>query len=254
MSRARFGCVAGIVSPGVTSGGPGQALSDLGGKPLIQRVVERTRAATLIDDVVVLASEDPDDDELVAYLATSGIPHRRVPSGDALGAYLGLVAEFEPRLVVRVRADRPFVDPDQLDLQLGALRAFGADLVRFVPADGADPSGVSGVPDGPCVSSARALRLAQASDDPRDRLHAGAFFLARHAADLIEVEIEGEPSPERAPLIVASPADLAGARILWAAVDHEGDGLFPLGRALRWVASHPDALGARVVDRAGARS
>jgi spore coat polysaccharide biosynthesis protein SpsF (cytidylyltransferase family) len=235
VSAGRTGCVAGIQARMSSSRLPGKVLADLGGKPLIQRVHERVRAAALVDEVFVLTSTDPSDDPLAAELERRGIPFRRGPLEDVLARYLDLCDERDARFVVRVTGDCPFVDPEFVDLQLGALRAFDADIVR---ARGA----VEGTLGGQAAVSARALRLVQASDDPRDREHVGSFFFVRHAAALQEVEIEVEPLFERPGLRLAvdEPADLDFARALWAAADTEGDGLFPLARAIRWLDGHPE--------------
>ena len=243
MSAHRFGCVAGIQARMSSSRLPGKVLADLGGKPLIQRVYERVASAALVDAAFVLTSVDPSDDRLCAFLEEQRIPFRRGPLGDVLARYLDLEAECEPRHLVRVTGDCPFVDPDFIDLQLGALRAFDADLVHVVNNTAGAIEGTLG---GQSAFSARALRLVPSSDDPRDREHVGSFFFVRHAASLRQVEIEVEPQYERPGLRlqVDEAADLDFARRLWAAVDHEGDGLFPLGRALRWLEAHPEARGA----------
>jgi spore coat polysaccharide biosynthesis protein SpsF (cytidylyltransferase family) len=236
---ARFNCVAAVQARMGSSRLPGKVLADLGGKPLIQRVVERVRACALVDEVFVLTSEAKSDDPLVECLAELAIPYRRGPVDDVLTRYLDLVEELRPSHLVRVTGDCPFVEPDFIDLQLGALRAFDADLVRVVTRQ---PGAIDGTLGGQTALSVRAVRAAQASDDPRDREHVGSFFLLRHARDFVQVELEIAPELERPGLrlSVDEPADLEFARRVWGAVDLEQDGLFPLARALRWIDAHPE--------------
>lgn len=236
---ARSNCIAAVQARMGSTRLPGKVLADLGGKPLVQRIVERVRAAALVDEVYVLTSEARTDDVLVERLGELGIPFRRGPVDDVLARYLDLVEELEPSHVVRVTGDCPFVDPDFIDLQLGALRAFDADLVRVATRT---PGALDGTLGGQGAFSARALRLCQASDDPRDREHVGSFFFARHPGELAQVEVEVDALYERPGLrlSVDQPEDLELARRLWAAVDLEGDGLFPLARALRWLDAHPE--------------
>lgn len=234
---ARYGCLA-VVQ--LRAAHLDFALQDLGGAPVLARIVARTRAAALVDEVSLLVDEGPGAAEVLAWLAREGLAVERVPQGDVLAACLALASAHGARQLVRVQGDFPFVDPDHLDLELGALRAFDADLLGY----GADEAARRGGPlAGQFCSSVRALRLAQASDDPRDRLEAGADFLARHVDAFRTVELEldarlARPGPE---LRVHSAADLAALRVLWSAIDHEGDGLFPLGRALRWLAARAAA-------------
>lgn len=238
----RFNCIAAVQARMGSTRLPGKVLADLGGKPVIQRIVERVRAAALVDEVYVLTSEARTDDVLATRLEELGIPFRRGPVDDVLTRYLDLVEELEPSHLVRVTGDAPFVDADFIDLQLGALRAFDADLVHVATRN---PGGIDGTLGGQGAFSARALRLAQASDDPRDREHVGSFFFVRHASELVQVELEVDEGFERPGLRLSidEPEDLELARRLWAAVDLEGDGLFPLARALRWLDAHPE-LGA----------
>jgi len=236
----RFGCVAGIQARMSSARLPGKVLEDLCGKPLIQRVYERTRAAALVDEAFVLTSTHESDDVLVARLAELAIPYRRGPLDDVLSRYLELAEERQPSFIVRVTGDCPFVEPDFIDLQLGALRALQADIVRVA---GVDTSAIEGTLGGQSAFSARALRLVESSSDARDREHVGSFFFRRHAAQLKEVELEVDAAFEfpGLRLQVDEPADLEFARTVWSAVDHEGDGCFPLVRALRWIAAHPES-------------
>ena len=118
---ARFNCVAAIQARMGSTRLPGKVLADLAGKPLIQRIVERVRQAALVDEVYVLTSEARTDDVLVERLEELAIPYRRGPVDDVLTRYLDLAEELEPSHLVRVTGDCPFVEPDFIDLQLGAL-------------------------------------------------------------------------------------------------------------------------------------
>ena len=235
----RFNCVAAIQARMGSTRLPGKVLADVGGKPLLQRIVERVRAAALVDEVYVLTSEARGDDVLVERLEELAIPYRRGPVDDVLTRYLDLAQELQPSHLVRVTGDCPFVEPDFIDLQLGALRAFDADLVRVVASS---PGAIDGTLGGQSAFSVRALRAVQASDDARDREHVGSFFFVRHAREFAEVEIEAMPEHERPGLRlqVDEPADLEFVRRVWQAVDLEQDGLFPLARALRWIDAHPE--------------
>jgi len=232
-------CVAGIQARLSSTRLPGKVLADLGGKALIERVYERVRSCALVDETFVLTSNDASDDPLVEYLAGRGIPYRRGPLSDVRARYVELMEEFQARFLVRVTGDCPFVEPSFIDLQLGGLRAFEADLVQVANNLGGAIEGTLG---GQSAFSARALRLSLASEDPRDREHVSAFFFVRCGELLRQVELEVDPLYERPGLRLAvdEPADLEFARALWRAVDTKQDGLFPLERALRYLEQHPE--------------
>lgn len=214
-----------------------KVLADLCGKPLIERVFERARAASLVDRVVVLTSTDPSDDALAEVLAARGIPFRRGPLADVRARYLALVEEFDPLYLVRVCGDCPFVDPDFIDLQLGALRAFKADLVYAT-----DIGAIEGTLGGQPAFSVRALRRSLASDERRDKEHVSSFYFFenRHRFSVVEIEVDAVYHRPGLRLSVDESPDLELARRVWEAVDARGDGSFPLERALTWLDRHPE--------------
>jgi spore coat polysaccharide biosynthesis protein SpsF (cytidylyltransferase family) len=240
MTRARFGCVAGIQARMSSTRLPGKVLADLGGKPLVQRVWERTRAATLLDEVFVLTSVDPSDDVLADELERRGIPFRRGSLHDVRSRYIELAEETRAQHVVRITGDCPFVAPEFIDLRLGALRALDVD---FIDVSNNTNGAVEGTLGGHDAFSARALRLSLTSDDPRDAEHVASFFIAQRNERLRVAEVAVDAIYQRPGLRlqVDEPADLDFARRVWSACDHEGDGLFPLARAIRWIDAHPEA-------------
>jgi spore coat polysaccharide biosynthesis protein SpsF len=236
---ARLDCVAGIQARMSSTRLPGKVLAEIAGRPLIEHVYERTRMAALLDGTFVLTTSDPSDDPLVEFLEARGIPYRRGSLTDVRSRYVDLAREFDARFVVRVTGDVPLVEPDFIDLQLGALRAFDVDLVRV----GNDPEGAgAGTLGGQSAFSRRALEASLASTDPRDVEHVSAFFLAQAAAPLkaVEIEVDSIYLQPGLRLCVDEPADLELVRRLWERVDLAGDGRFPLERALAWLVEHPE--------------
>lgn len=236
----RLDCVAGIQARMSSTRLPGKVLADVGGRPMIEHVYERTRMAALVDAAFVLTSTDASDDPLVACLEARGIPYRRGSLTDVRSRYVDLAREFDARYVVRVTGDVPLVEPDFVDLQLGALRAFDVDLVRV----GNDTDGAAaGTLGGQSAFSRRALEASLASADPRDVEHVAAFFFVQAPSGLktIEIEIDEVYRQPGLRLCVDEPADLELVRAVWSHVDLAGDGRFPLERALEWLAAHPEA-------------
>jgi spore coat polysaccharide biosynthesis protein SpsF (cytidylyltransferase family) len=222
----RYGCLAGVeVDP------RGAALADLCGRPLLERVVERLRGAALIDEVFVLPSQD--DADFAAELERLGLAYRPAGGRDLRERYLDLATERQAQFLARVPATRPFFSPEYLDLVLGALRALGADLIERV-------NGRTRTRETE-IFSTRALRLSRASGDASDATRAGERFFRRGAPALsvAELELEGPLAGFATPhadLEVEDAAALHRARSLWAAVDLEHDGRFPLARVQRWLA------------------
>ncbi len=232
----RVETVAGIQARTSSSRLPRKVLADLAGKTLIERVVERVRRADLVDEVVVLTSTDESDDELALLLEARRIPVRRGSLGDVLWRYGALLEEFEPRFVVRVTGDCPLVEPDFIDLQLGALCALDGDFVQVASVD---PAPIEGTLGGQAALSARALRQALASDDPRDREHAGSFFFRAHPERFrhVEIEVDRRYHQKGLRLSVDEAADLALVRRIYEVF---GNRPFSTLEALAWLEAAPE--------------
>lgn len=226
--------VAGIQARLSSTRLPGKVLADLGGAPLIQRVVERVRAAERVDRVVVLTSTDPSDDALAAFLAQRGIDCRRGPLNDVLARYGALLDEFEPDYVVRVTGDCPLVEPRFIDAQVRALEAHDGDFVRVRP-------GVNGTLGGQTVMSARALVRGLASNDPLDREHVATFFFRAHAHEFrhVELVVEDDYYAAGLRLQVDEAPDLDFLRSIFARFAGEDAGHIDLREVLAWLAESP---------------
>ena len=94
---------------------PGKPLLDLGGQPMLQRVVTRTRRARLLDEVVLATTIDPSDDAIEATCRAQGIPIARGSVNDVLDRYYQAARQHSAEVVVRVTADCPLIDPALID-------------------------------------------------------------------------------------------------------------------------------------------
>ncbi len=228
--------VAGIQARTGSTRLPRKVLADLAGRTLIERVVERTRLATSVDDVVVLTTVEAVDDELAALCEARDIPVRRGSEQDVLSRYVDLVEAYRPHYVVRVTGDCPFVEPTFIDLQVAALVAAQADFAEL------DPEGVDGTLCGMGVKSSQALLAAQESDDPRDREHVGTFFFQGQRSRFRWTPIEVDPifRREGLRLTVDEPADLELARAIYTHfVPFGRPADFSSADVIRWLDENP---------------
>ena len=116
---------------------PRKVLSDLAGQTMLERVVERVRAAGTIHEVVVATTDHPRDDVLVALADEKGWPCIRGSEQDVLSRYYAAAQAYQADAVVRVCSDCPLTDPDVLDALVTLLHAdAGHDYVanNFDPA------------------------------------------------------------------------------------------------------------------------
>ena len=218
--------VAGVQARMGSSRLPGKSLATLAGVPMIQRICDRARAARHLSALVVLTSTEARDDALADYCVDHDIPVRRGSERDVLARYLDLIEEFDPRYVVRITGDCPFISPGHIDAQLETLQRFDAD---FAPAGTAEHIYL-----GQGAMSSRALREAGASDDPADREHVGSFWFARHASDYhsVPLEVRTYPGSEGLRLCVDEEPDLVVAREVYETLAPSYGSLIPLERVL----------------------
>jgi len=95
---------------------PGKVLEDIGGRPLLARVVERVQASTTCDAVVVATTTDVQDDLVVDLARQCGADTFRGSVDDVLDRFHRAAAEAGADVVVRITADDPFKDPEVIDL------------------------------------------------------------------------------------------------------------------------------------------
>ncbi len=94
---------------------PGKVLMDIDGKPMIDRVIERTRRCESIDGVIIATSTDAGDDELADHCRSLGVKVVRGSEQDVLSRYVLAAEKFRCETVVRITSDCPLIDPVIVD-------------------------------------------------------------------------------------------------------------------------------------------
>lgn len=107
---------------------PGKVLLDLGGKPMLSRVIDRVSYAASLDGIVVATTSDPGDDALAAFCEQQQIPYFRGSVYDVLDRYYQAALAFEAGTIVRITADCPVIDPAIIDQVVEQFSSSGADF------------------------------------------------------------------------------------------------------------------------------
>lgn len=94
---------------------PGKILLEMGEKPMLQHVIERTQRARSLDAVIVATTTDPTDDPVAAFAVSLGIPCTRGSLHDVLDRYYQAAKLHHAEIVVRITADCPLIDPAVID-------------------------------------------------------------------------------------------------------------------------------------------
>ena len=102
---------------------PGKILADIGGKPMLCRVVERARRASSLDGVLVATTTNSEDDAVERLCAERGYRWTRGHPTDVLDRYYQAAREAAANAIVRLTADCPVIDPAVIDQVVDAFLA-----------------------------------------------------------------------------------------------------------------------------------
>ncbi len=98
---------------------PGKPLLDLGGKPMILHVVERTKQAQSVSRVIVAT----DDQRVFAAVAAAGEEALMTSPDHPTGTdrLAEVAAQLDAEIIVNVQGDEPLIDPGTIDAAVAPL-------------------------------------------------------------------------------------------------------------------------------------
>ena len=108
---------------------PGKVLLDIGGEPMLARVLERTRRSQGVDQVLVATSQEQADDPIEAFCTQRRYSCFRGSLHDVLDRYYQAAKSHSAEIVVRITADCPIIDPLVIDQTLMAFYGKGPNLI-----------------------------------------------------------------------------------------------------------------------------
>jgi len=119
---------------------PGKVLLDIAGQPMLVHVVERTRLAQTVSQVIVATTTDPADDPVAALCAQRGFPCFRGSIFDVLDRYYQAARQYQAMTIVRITADCPLIDPMVVDRTVKAFfgEVSASDRLLSAGADAGD--------------------------------------------------------------------------------------------------------------------
>jgi spore coat polysaccharide biosynthesis protein SpsF len=95
---------------------PGKSMMPVENQPILGWIINRTKRAKNVDEVVVATTNLPEDDVIEAFCQKEGIFCFRGSSDNVLERYFQAAQERHVDIVVRITADCPFIDPKIIDL------------------------------------------------------------------------------------------------------------------------------------------
>jgi spore coat polysaccharide biosynthesis protein SpsF (cytidylyltransferase family) len=197
---------------------PGKVMEDLGGRPLLALVLERTAAAPGLDAVAVAAPDLPRDDVIADFCARAGVACVRGSETDVLDRYHYGAAVLDAHLILRVTADCPLIDPEVIG-RLLEFRRDGEFDIAGVATGALPPSVGNRFPDGlDCEVFTRVAldRAWRESSEPYDREHVSPYMGRDAQVKLGVLQAEEDYGTER--WTVDHPEDLELVRAIVARV------------------------------------
>jgi spore coat polysaccharide biosynthesis protein SpsF len=107
---------------------PGKVLREIAGQPMLAWVVERARRAQSLDQVAVATTSEPDDDAIAELCRAIHAPVYRGSLYDVLDRFYQAARTFQAQTIVRLTADCPLIDPDEIDHTVGEFYSSGVDF------------------------------------------------------------------------------------------------------------------------------
>lgn len=107
---------------------PNKVLCDLGGAPMIARVIERVGGCSAIDQILVATDAEEIERAVQAYPVTV-VRTGQARSGTDRVAQAISRSGLQPDMILNVQADEPFIDPDLLGRMVEVHRATGCAMV-----------------------------------------------------------------------------------------------------------------------------
>ena len=107
---------------------PGKVLQDIGGQPMLHRVVLRARRSQLVGQVIVATTTDEGDDPIENFCKTHGFPCFRGDPYDVLDRYYQAARFFDANTIVRLTGDCPLIDPGEIDRTVNAFFRANVDF------------------------------------------------------------------------------------------------------------------------------
>src|SRR5271165_3312717 len=196
---------------------PGKVLEDLGGEPMLWRVVSRVRKASRVNQVVVATTDQEIDDLVARFCEERNINCFRGNEQDVLDRFYQAARAYQADVVVRITADCPLIDSSVIDKILARFElgdcAYVSNVFRYTYPDGLDTE----------VFSFAALERAwHEARKPSEREHVTPY-LRTDRFRTANVESEVPVSPAQYRWTVDHPADLDFVRKVYRAFSGNGD-------------------------------
>jgi spore coat polysaccharide biosynthesis protein SpsF len=216
---------------------PGKVMLPLMGRPMLQHIVERSKAIIGVDDVVIATSDDHSDDPLAHLCEEQRWACFRGSLGDVLDRYYKAALTYEAKSIGRVTSDCPFLCFNEASRLLAHHQTAEADYSHNLTVWG------SGMPLGTGTEffTMDALRRSwELGHEPKHREHVDEWVGDNRSQ--LRFETLAAPSELRRPdlrLTVDKPEDFELTSKIYESLYSEGR-LFSVHDVIAFLDLHPE--------------
>jgi spore coat polysaccharide biosynthesis protein SpsF len=189
---------------------PGKVLKDLAGQTVLARVVNRTRRAARLDEVVVATTQESADDAIIRECERLQVACFRGDEADVLDRYYRAAKQFSADAVVRITSDCPLIDPELIDATIRVFLDRKADYASNVEVR-TYPRGL----DTEVMTMQTLARAWRESTNSYQREHVTAYICENPGAFKLQ-GIENDTDCSRHRWTLDTPEDLQLLRVIYA--------------------------------------
>ncbi len=216
---------------------PGKVLMDINGKPLVQRVIDRVKYATLVDKIILATTLDRSDNKLADLGKAMNVDLFRGSRDDVLDRYYQVANTFGVDVIARITADCPLIDPSIIDQAITTFLDGDYDYVSTAYPDASFPDGLD-----VCIFSICTLEKAwKEALMPSEREHVTPYIWKnprifrtkniKHTEDLSAMR-----------WTVDEESDLEFVREVYHSLDDNTGSMFYMSEILDLINKHPEIL------------
>lgn len=236
MAAAKPRVVASIEARMGSSRLPGKVLMDINGRPSLSRLVQRLRACTTLDDIVVATSTDPRDDAIAGWAKSEEVAVFRGSKDDVLQRVVDAQTFMTSDIVVEVTGDCPLICPDIIDMGVHTFLANDVDVVTNTR--------VPSYPMGADVQAFRTQALAWVAAHVTDaavREHVSLYFYEQpEKYRVMHLIAPRQWAAPRTRLQLDYEEDLRFIRAVYAKLEPRLGGVFGLDEIMALLRAEPD--------------
>lgn len=213
----------------------GKVLLDLAGEPMLARVVNRSRRATTLDQVVIATTTEISDEAIVKLCGSRGWTWFRGSENDVLDRYFQAAKKHQAEVVVRITSDCPLIEPEIIDLTVREFLQDGTlDYVSNTLPPRTFPRGL----DVEVMAFEALERAWQEDKNPTWREHVTPYIY-RHPQEFALKAVMNEQDYSHMRWTVDTPKDLTFVRRVY---DHFGHDRFSWREVIALLEEHPEWL------------